>query len=332
MARKRAPRLRRINVSIMFPIISLFVFWMGVILYLYGPTGTPKVYYPTVLGSSSSENYSVFRKLLDATYTKTIFSLVQDSKDDESLFRALLSRIDEKSGTYSVYIKNLKTGKVYEKDAESIYTGASLYKIPTAISIVKGVEEGRIKLTDTIIYTSSDTEGGSGVLNANEVGTYFTVEQLLTELIRSSDNVAQNMFSRRYGYNYTTEVIDKLAPEFINSVFIKENRTTPLEVSTILERSLTEDYLNPKSKKYLFDLMSNTLFDDRISVHLDEGLVFAHKIGNWPDTGSWHDCGLIFDDEYRGLYVVCLMSEGVNFDEFMLTGRNIAEFINTLER
>ena len=76
--------------------------------------------------------------------------------------------------------------------------------------------------------------------------------------------------------------------------------------------------------------MTGTDFDNRIHLGLYERAKFSHKIGNWPETNTWHDCGILLDNKNPA--IICVMSEGIEFNEFITvasaTGR---EFVTKYE-
>jgi len=74
--------------------------------------------------------------------------------------------------------------------------------------------------------------------------------------------------------------------------------------------------------------MSSTLFDDRIHQGLSEDTKFSHKIGNWPDTSSWHDCGIAPRNNKK--IVVCVMSRNTTYENFLEVTKDVGEFVNIL--
>jgi hypothetical protein len=72
--------------------------------------------------------------------------------------------------------------------------------------------------------------------------------------------------------------------------------------------------------------MSNTSFDDRINSGLDTNTTFAHKIGNWPEENSWHDCGILLSPQTN--LIVCLMSKNTTLSDFKNTSKNLGQYIS----
>ncbi len=318
--RLKRKRRKSIKVALVLPISILI---SGAILFL-AITSHPKQtqVYPTVL---SWHEESIFSKLLSPTKEEL---QEKPSSIDKTKYDALVESTKSLKGTYSIYVKDLAAGDVYSQNPDQKIFAASLYKIPTAISTLKLIDQNKLKLTDTIVYTQEDLEGGTGILNQNSFGTYFNVEQLLTHLLKNSDNVAENMLSRRIGYQPIYQTVSTLSPYLNADDFSGRNIGTSRQIGTILENSVKQNYLKPESKKYFFDLMFETSFDDRIAPYIVGDLKFSHKIGSWADTSSWHDCGVVFNSEYQARYVICLMTEGVDYNEFLGVAKGLGELIS----
>ena len=280
-------------------------------------------------------NEEKFKKLIEEI--EKVSKTVGDESDDDSAdVETTDVKKDEKKsdavevgkGTYAVYIKILGSGEEFKYNEDRDFFGASLFKAPLAVAALKNIEGETITLKTQFKITKEDILEGSGVLQKEEPGTEVSVERLLEELIRSSDNTAQSVFQRNLSIKSQKEAFDLSKEATKTSKFFSENVTDPKEVSVFLETTDTEDYLNVKSKIYLYKLMIKTKFDDRINIHLKKPLQYAHKIGNWPETGSWHDCGIVFGTNKKA--VVCIMSEGTTYESFLDISELLAYFINGL--
>lgn len=173
-----------------------------------------------------------------------------------------------------------------------------------------------------------DYASGTGVINTYEYGIQLKVSDVLSELIKNSDNTAQNMLLRTLMYKNVEDAFNHNVPDTQTSTFYKYDLTTPIEVGHMLENIYYGNYLKPVYRQYLIDLMTNTSFDDKISAYLTKDLIFAHKIGTWPDT--WHDCGIVFTNDKKSQLVVCLMSQKAAYEDFLTASKLTAEFVNSI--
>lgn len=206
------------------------------------------------------------------------------------------------SGTYSLYLRNLKTSETLIVNPKQTFYSASLFKIPVVVAVMQDIEDGKYKLTDKITYTKEFYFNGSGSIQNNKEGTQYTIEELINKLLKESDNAAQAMLMS----HLTNDTPYALMPN--------SNRITTTDVGNILEDLYSDAYLKEPSIDYILEKMTKTLFDDRLNLGLPTDVVFSHKIGNWAESGSWHDCGIMKYE--NNAYAVCLMSKGTTFEEF----------------
>ncbi len=246
------------------------------------------------------------------------------SVEQQTDFDELVSNLRKYKGQYSLYIKNLEDhAEEYRYQENKKYYAASLYKVPVAVSILKEIDRGNISLDTKVEYKKEDTADGTGVIYHSPTGTKYSVESILSFLLKQSDNTGQNILMRSFSKT-TSEQAFSLVNRL--SDFHAKNITSAKEYSDFLMTIYEGDYLTEESKGYLFDLMSNTSFDDWIADKFNKDMIFAHKIGSWP--GSFHDCGILFYPDKK--YVLCMMSENSTLEEFKLVSEDVAEFMNIL--
>lgn len=224
--------------------------------------------------------------------------------------------LKDKSGQYSIFIKHISTKQTVLINANERFYLASLYKIPVAIATLQDLETGKLHLEDKIKYSAEDIYYGTGTIQYDSVGTEYTVEELLKRLLKESDNIAQSMLLTKVD----KKNVDLLIPD-LESVGV-------LQIGALLEGLYNHEYLNQQNSSLIFEYLTETAFDDRVSVGLANGVTFAHKIGSWGETGSWHDCGVILDNSNP--LVVCIMSKNTTYEEFLSVSREIGQNINKI--
>lgn len=269
--------------------------------------------YPNVL--SSSDSPSVFERFLP-TLAK---------KQRESQFEKLKSEISDRQGTFSIYIKKIRTGEQYLYNQDVYFYTASLYKTPIAAAAFKQVQDSELSLDNQISYLAQDFSDGTGTINTLGVGTVLTLDYVLDRLLKDSDNTAQNMLLRTLD---PVEIIAAFNLAAENSTFYNTNDATVIQVGDFYSNLKTTDYLDKEHFEVLIAKMARTSFDDRISLGLNKNITFAHKIGNWGDTGSWHDCGYALKDGET--VVVCVLSKNTTYIDFTDVSRLTGEFVNLL--
>ncbi len=244
-------------------------------------------------------------------------------------FSALVNSISQKSGTYSVYIKNLSTNEILLHNPNEIYYGASLYKVPIALAVLHEIYVGAIDADKTIEYLPEDFSDGSGTIPRDQYNVEYSVSDLLSKLLKDSDNSAQLMLTRSISSSSINQSFSVASPS-TNTKLYELNEGTAEDYAyvynylflTALNRN-EDSFIGQKNALHILGLMKNTSFEDRISTGFVDS-DFSHKIGNWGDTGSWHDCGLAYT---KDLHIVCMMSKNTTYEDVVEVGRLVGEFI-----
>jgi len=269
---------------------------------------------PNVL-SVYDENTSFFEKFIPLTPKS-----IRDRK-----FNEVIKRTKEKNGVYGIYIKEISGSLKHAYNQDELFYGASLYKVPIGVAALKELELGNKKTNELVEILGHEFEDGTGSLNTLYPGVEIEYNQVLNALLKESDNTAQNIFWRILPME---QIIASFNIITIKTYFYVNNTVTPTQIGNLLENIIVGDYLSDVSKEILLNKMSTTLFDDRVHAGLNEEIKFAHKIGNWPETNSWHDCGIAIKDESK--IVVCVMSRNTTYEDFLSVTRDVGEFVNIL--
>lgn len=98
-----------------------------------------------------------------------------------------------------LYVENLDTGEIYTHNEDKIFIAGSTYKLSLAMLYYDKINEGSVRLTDTYRFDKCDKEGGSWIGRTYDFGTYFSVDTLLTCMIRYSDNCAARILFKYVG-------------------------------------------------------------------------------------------------------------------------------------
>lgn len=235
--------------------------------------------------------------------------MLQERKKE---FSYLVEKMRSIPGTQSALIKNLKTHELYEYNTEYTYDTASLMKVFIAVSVLQHIEKGNLSLDEKLPIIEDAVEPGTGILQFEDLGSEYAVSELLELAMKKSDNTAINM------------LLLKINREYVDDFTFIQNTSTLRKFTDFMENFYNEKYVSDSSVKYLLGLMTVTDFDDRIHTGLSEGTLFAHKIGNWPTNNSWHDCGFVLDD--KNPLLVCLMSEGTEYQDFLTVSESVGNF------
>lgn len=269
--------------------------------------------------------FTIDQKKYEQTPSKQHFSYIDrgieartvDQTKSEEAFVDLIQFISRHQGEYGLYIRKVHGEKTYTLRPTRRFYGASLYKVPIAVTVVNEILNEKLSYETELVFTQEYIADGTGSIAHSPVGTTYTISELLKKLLKESDNTAQVMLSSILTHQSLSTTFAELTP-LKSTQFYNENTTTPLEYGQLLEAL----YLSTDNT--VLQILSATSFDNRISRGLDKTTVFSHKIGNWPETSTWHDCGVIINKEPT---VVCVMSEGTTFEDFLEVTKEVGIFV-----
>jgi len=254
---------------------------------------------------------------------------LENSEIKVSNFTELKTHVSHKKGLFAIYVKDLTTQQEYKINSDQRLYGASLYKILIAGAIHEALANDLLSLNYIYTYELEDYSDGSGVLQNYKVGSSYSIDTLLDYLLKYSDNISQNILVRNIGVEKVANFYEKYSDFFETSTFSKDLFTTPEEVSNILYNIYQKDGWSKELRREFFGRMTNTQFEDRIAQSLSEGLTFSHKIGSAPQYNSWHDCGVVFAEDFTHPTLVCLMSKDTTYDDFLDVSHAVGSFINS---
>ncbi len=166
------------------------------------PTGT--VITGTTIGSATQDTTLVTTTVTEAptasnsTVAKPTITPSGDFAWTKAQEDLIASMMQEYGGTVSLWYEDLTSGYVYQYNADTVFSAASVIKAPYCMYIFQLASEGKCDLGEMVTYTENIKSDGTGIIKNAEYGTAFAVQQLLECAIRYSDNAALRMLRSLY--------------------------------------------------------------------------------------------------------------------------------------
>lgn len=227
------------------------------------------------------------------TFIPTWQGLAKEKNYAEQLKEATEKRVKDKTGTYSVYYKNLnRPEESFELDSELSHLGASVMKVPIIISLYSQAAEGEINLDDQVTIQEEDIQDyGTGTLRYQKPGGTYSLRNLARLSLKESDNTAAHVLANI--------VTDKVIQETINEIGLTqtnyvENTTSVKDMGILFEKLYNGEILDQGSTKEVLGFLTETDIEDRLPQKIPDSTVY-HKTGD--GVGSLHDVGIIKDGE-----------------------------------
>lgn len=196
------------------------------------------------------------------------------------------------SGEWAVYMYQLSDGESWGINENEVMPAASLMKLPALAAVAT-------RSGETWILEEEDRRTGSGPLQFLKAGTAVTVERVMTELGKKSDNTAWVMVNRRLGY----AEMDKIVEEWgLKNTNYRELTTTAEDAGQMMRKI----YEKPELWPYL----EESIYEDRISLGIPAGTRLVHKVGT--DAGIWSDAGIVLGEEP---FVLVILNKEAELEE-----------------
>lgn len=215
-----------------------------------------------------------------------------DPPDMEELQQRLERYVEGLDGIWGIAVIDIESRRTAAVNGDEVYLAASTFKVPMAMYVLHEIDRGRGDLEERLRYTPVDWEGGTGIIQMElDEGKSYSIRELIELALVRSDNIATNMLLRRFGlekvYAYMRQMGGKVT---VN----EEERyaTTPREMAHYLHQAYSQRaFHSVELREFLFELLSRTIFQERIAAGVPEGVRVAHKIGTLP--GVVNDVGLV---------------------------------------
>ncbi len=217
----------------------------------------------------------------------------------------------EKGGReVSLYIEFLNTGANISINPDSYIWPASLTKLPLAMAVMKKVENGDWSLSNELVLLSEDRNIKSGERNNPlaefPIGTRFTIEKILEELLVNSDNTAYNILLRNLHSDEVQIFIDEIGLE---KLFTPDGKISSKEYARIYRSLYTSSFLKRENSQKILNWLDQSTFDDFLADGVPDDVKFPHKYGENITYGVYADSGIVYLEHRPYLVVLVVQSD-----------------------
>ena len=247
------------------------------------------------------------------------------------LEKKIVSKFNDETGNFALAFKNLDDGKEILINENEIFHAASTMKTPVMIEFYRQLHQGKLSLKDTLqiknefksivdgsMYKLSEFDD-SDKNTYNKLGQYYSINNLIYEMITISSNFATNILIEYIGANKVTKSMKEIGAlnidvlrgvEDIKAFKLGLNNTTSAKDLLIIYEKLAKGkIINNESSATMIDILKDQKYDDIIPKYLPKNIEIANKTG--MITGVHHDSGIVFLKDGRK-YVIVLLSKNMS--------------------
>ena len=264
------------------------------------------------------------------TWDEKEVAVLGELDGDEEVLAQLNKQLKNYSGEISLKAVTIDGTKGLSYRSGGEYFMASAVKAPYLLYAYMQMEEGNGTPDEEMKYTGNFYHTGTGVMQYYPVGTKFTLETIMWNTMRESDNVGYDMCVERWGKEGYNELMSQLGCES----FVMD------EWSSWIHKGRADDLLIIWNKIYEFmnqgGECSRLLYDSCTYYDGDKdynfmknalpGVTVSQKYG-WSDDG-YGDGAVVYGDNQIYLIVVFMDSEGNGYDQQVFT--NVVRLVDKL--
>ncbi|KKS73514.1 MAG: Beta-lactamase class A-like protein [Candidatus Gottesmanbacteria bacterium GW2011_GWC2_42_8] len=203
---------------------------------------------------------------------------VADNLDFEEIEAEISRLTSDSSGTYSVYLEDLNSGRNFGINEQMVVTAASVNKIPILAALYHKAGKNEIDLDRIIVPQAKDVQDyGTGSIRYDAPGTAYSLKTLARLMMEKSDNTAAYILaSLVVGLDDIQNLIESWG---LTQTDMKINKTSAKDIAII---TLTAE---------MIDFMDDSDFEDRIPKGIDGNTKVYHKTGD--EVRTVHDAGIV---------------------------------------
>lgn len=243
--------------------------------------------------------------------------------------RAMVTQFGNDS--VSIYVEYLNTGANISINPQVGIWPASLAKVPLAMAVMKKIEAGGWKLANELVLMPGDADDKSGdsenPFSEYPVGTRFTIERLLKEMLVNSDNTAYYILKRNLHKDELNQIISDLGLE---ELFSSEGRMSAKEYSRIFRALYVSSFLKREHSQMILQWLDESPYEDFLSYEVGKRVPFPHKYGENIDLNVYSDSGIVYISNRP--YLITVMVEGNKASSFEGNQKQAARFMRDVSQ
>ena len=224
---------------------------------------------------------------------------------------------DKKAVAVSVYFRDLNNGPWMGINEDSVYSPASLLKVPVLIAALKQSQQNAAYLSKKVIFNPAKANQFKANIVGEKhlvAGNTYTIKELMEHMIIYSDNDAQDLLTENISRENYNDVFLELGID-LSKYAPMDNFLSVKEYASYFRILFNATYLNKDMSEQALALLSNTKYNNGVVAGVPEGTVVSHKFGErlFPDSNirQLHDCGIVYKPNKP--YLICIMTRGYDF-------------------
>ncbi len=219
----------------------------------------------------------------------------------EQLIKRLDEIIKDSGETVSVLVKQLGNQEcIYQYNSNQKLVSASTIKVPIMLAVFEEVKKGNTTLDKKILVKENDILSDTAVFENGP--DYYSLYELITWMIITSDNTATNVIIKEFGMEQINEYISKVLK--LKSTYLERymldydamekglnNYTSQEDMLNIFTKLFNKSILTEELCDIAIEILYNQRIQNQLTRYIYTPLKYAHKTGHLDYLN--HDVGAI---------------------------------------
>lgn len=193
---------------------------------------------------------------------------------------------------------DLNTFTGFDINGNAPVNPASTIKVAIAAAVYAQIETGTLTPSQWIYLKKRHIVPGAGSLQYQQLGSRYTIQELIDQMLTHSDNTATKMLADTIGLSVLNETFTQwglTSTQLVDTNLIKgkQNQTTPNDMAYLLTRLETQKLISARYSKRILNLLSHQDYRWGIPKYLPASADIANKTGTLKNIRN--DIGIVTD-------------------------------------
>lgn len=241
---------------------------------------------------------------------------IAQNKIDKKLNLKIKELTSGFNGLAGIYVRNIKTGKVAEFNADTIFPTASMIKIPIMCSVFDKIEKGELSYHQPLVYRDSLLYAGEDILGSFKDGEKISLSKVQMLSITTSDNTASLWLQKLVGGEninnwlasngfMDTRVNSRTAGRENDREKYGWGQTTPREMASLILKIRQEKAVSEPASERMYRNLIRIYWDGEALSQIPPYIQVASKQGAIDESRS----EVVLVNAPHGDYVFCIITK-----------------------
>ncbi len=212
-------------------------------------------------------------------------------KTDKKLLKMVNNLLQGYRGQAGVYVYDLKKNRSIAINADTVFTTASMVKIPILVGVMDKLNKGTLQYNQELIYNDSFLYAGVDILGSFKNDEKIELSKVLMLMLTTSDNTASlwlqslagtgtriNELMDSLGFKHT-RVNSKTPGREAQRTRYGWGQTTPKEMATLMKQIAEGTLFNPEASGKMLRMLGRNYWDENAVSQIPPNVFVASKNG-----------------------------------------------------